>query len=164
MTLTIRSETVADVPSIRALIELAFAGAPHRSGREAAIVEALREARQLTLSLVAEEGGIAGHVAVSPVSVAGVEGWFGLGPVSVAPEAQRHGIGAALIGAALARLRDQGAGGCVVLGDPGYYARFGFEVVPGLRLDGVPPAYFMALRFHGALPHGAVVYHPAFDG
>lgn len=164
MTLTIRAETVTDAPAIRALTEAAFADAPHRSGQEAAIVEALRDAGKLTLSLVAEEGGIVGHVAVSPVSVAGAEGWFGLGPVSVAPEMQGRGIGAALIGAALARLQDQGAGGCVVLGDPGYYARFGFAAVPGLRLDGVPPVYFTALRFRGALPQGAVVYHPAFGG
>ena len=51
-----------------------------------------------------------------------------------------------------------------MLGDPGYYARFGFTVTPGLTYPGVLPEYFMALRWDGAPPQGEVAYHPAFTG
>ena len=165
-TFEIRPETAADGGAIRALTEAAFEGAPHSSGTEAAIVDALRAAGQLTLSLVAESGGaVVGHAAISPVTIGeGAGGWFGLGPVSVRPDRQGRGIGAALVGEALARVERLGAAGCVVLGDPGYYQRFGFAVVPGLRFEGVPPEYFMAQAFRGELPRGAVTYHAAFYG
>ncbi|MRX50708.1 GNAT family N-acetyltransferase [Paracoccus sp. S-4012] len=165
-----RPETAEDREVIAALIEAAFAGAAHASGREAEIVAGLRRAGGLTLSLVAEDqGAVVGHVAFSPVSIAGeggaaaADGWFGLGPVAVRPDRQRGGVGTGLIHAGLARLRDAGARGCVVLGDPAYYRRFGFAPDPALRLDGVPPEYFMRLVLAGPLPAGRVTYHPAFD-
>lgn len=128
-------------------------------------MEALREAGALTVSLVAvEEGGIVGHAAFSPVTVGGAPGkWFGLGPVSVRPDRQRRGIGGALIRARLERLRDVGAEGCVVLGDPAYYGRFGFRSDPGLRYRDIPGELFQKLAFVDAEAQGAVEYHPAFD-
>ena len=54
------------------------------------------------------------------------------------------------------------AQGCVLLGDPAFYGRFGFVVRPGLVLPGVPPEYFQAVSFHGAWPVGEVRYHAAF--
>jgi predicted N-acetyltransferase YhbS len=63
---------------------------------------------------------------------------------------------------ALAELRTLGAAGCVVLGDPGYYSRFGFKAEPSLLLPGVPAEYFQALAFNGSLPSGTVSYHDAF--
>lgn len=160
----IRPETMADAAAIAALTTAAFATAPHASGTEAAIVAALRDAGALSLSLVAGEGGrITGHVAFSPVTIDGRAcGWFGLGPVSVAPDRQGQGIGAALIRDGLARLAAMGAKGCVLLGDPGYYRRFGFEADPGLRLPEVPPQYFLRLVLAGAPPAGIVAYHPGF--
>lgn len=83
--------------------------------------------------------------------------------MSVAPARQRKGIGDALIRAGLARLEQQGAQGCVVLGDPRYYRRFGFVADPALRYAEVPPEYFQRLAFSGAAPAGVVTYHPAFD-
>jgi putative acetyltransferase len=161
----IRPEQPDDIPAIAALTTLAFAQAPHSSGTEAAIIAGLRDAGALTLSLVAvEAAGLLGHVAFSPVSIGGVaSGWYGLGPVSVRPGRQRSGIGSALIREGLQRLRAMGAGGCVLLGDPAYYTRFGFATDPALTLADVPPAYFMALSFGGPTPAGAVRYHPAFD-
>lgn len=161
---TIRSERSADHAAIDAVIASAFHGAVHASGAEGAIVGALRGAGQLTLSLVADEAGqVVGHVAVSPVTVDGaLRGWYGLGPVAVAPPAQRRGIGRMLVERALDGLRERGAAGCVVLGDPAYYARFGFVPALSLVLPGVPPAYFQALAFDGAIASGEVAYHPAF--
>ncbi len=105
-----------------------------------------------------------GHVALSPVSVSdGSTHWFGVGPISVLPEHQRRGIGSVLMMAALAALRQHGAQGCVLLGDPGYYGRFGFRATPDLLLPGVPPEYFQALHVGTTTPHGIVTYHPAFE-
>jgi putative acetyltransferase len=105
-----------------------------------------------------------GHAAFSPVAIEGGAGaWFGLGPVSVRPDVQRRGIGQALIRRGLDRLREARTGGCVVLGDPHYYGRFGFEHDPQLSYGDVPPPYFQMLSFGGARPTGPVTYHPAFD-
>lgn len=166
MTPLIRPEAPADAVAIGRVTDAAFASAPHASGTEAAIVDALRAAGTLTLSLVAEdEGAVVGHVAFSPVTVAGADvGWFGLGPVSVLPARQGHGIGAALIRDGIARLAARGAAGCVLLGDPGYYRRFGFANDPGLRFDGAPAEYFLARAFTRPAPEGAVTYQPAFYG
>lgn len=88
--------------------------------------------------------------------------WFGLGPVAVLPDCQGKGIGAALVEHGLSALRKRRAAGCVVLGEPAYYGRFGFRAQEGLYYPGPPPDYFMALVFHGALPLGVVAYDPAF--
>ncbi|GFE74188.1 GCN5 family N-acetyltransferase [Novosphingobium sp. TCA1] len=143
----------------------AFLGAEHASGTEGAIVDALRDSGALTISLVAEsDDAIVGHVAFSPITIDGAEiGWFGLGPVAVAPDLQRGGIGARLIEAGLARLREMGAQGCVVLGDPTYYARFGFVSDPALAYPGVPAEYFQRLVMTGAAPAGTVAYHQGFN-
>lgn len=82
---------------------------------------------------------------------------------SVLPGRQGQGIGSRLMKAALAELRNQGAAGCVVLGDPGYYGRFGFNTCAGLELPGVPQEYFQALSFGADLLTGTVQYHESFD-
>lgn len=160
----IRPERPEDADAIRAVTQAAFAGASHSSGTEAAIVDALRAAGALTVSLVAlQNGAVAGHVAFSPVTIDGKAGaWFGLGPVSVRPDRQRAGVGRALIGQGLDRLKRMGAEGCVVLGDPGYYGRFGFQSDRALRYADVPPEYFQRLVFAGPAPRGEVAYHPGF--
>src|SRR5690606_18120735 len=110
-----------------------------------------------------DEGEIIGHVAISPVTLSGGEDrWYGLGPISVAPQRQGHDGGSLLMDRGLAELRRRSAAGCVVLGDPGYYARFGFTVEPSLVLPGIPPEYFQAIAFTGPVPAGTVTYHEAF--
>jgi putative acetyltransferase len=161
----IRHETPRDIPEIEAVTISAFLNAPHTSHTEHFIVSALRRAGELTISLVADlDGKVIGHVAVSPVSVSdGAAAWFGLGPVSVAPEHQRRGVGSRLVREALRILRERGAAGCVLLGEPGYYSRFGFRVHPNLTLPDVPPEYFLAISFISSRPHGTVSYHEAFN-
>lgn len=164
MSLLIRKEAPADAAAIEAITAAAFRNAPHSSHTEHFIVRALREAGQLSVSLVADDDGIVvGHVAVSPVTISdGTVGWYGLGPVSVAPDRQGRGIGARLVEHALSELRRTGASGCAVLGEPGYYSRFGFIAEPSLTLPGVPPEYFQAVTFAGPLPTGEVSYHESF--
>ena len=161
----IRAERPEDAEAIRQVTAAAFAPMPYSAGTEPRIVDALRDAGALTLSLVAErEGRVVGHIAFSPVLIDGqASGWYGLGPVSVAPALQRQGIGDALIREGLQRLKDLGAGGCVLLGDPGYYARFGFETDPRLTYAGGPAEDFQRLTLREPQPTGDVSYHPAFD-
>lgn len=165
MKLTIRSERPADLPTIETVTACAFLNAPHSHHAEQHIVNALRRAGALTISLVAEaEASLIGHVAISPVSISdGASGWFGLGPVSVLPQYQRRSVGSQLTRAALQILRERGASGCVVLGEPEYYGRFGFRADPNLALAGVPAQYFQALPFDSSRPRGIVTYHDAFD-
>ena len=161
----IRYERPADAQIIRHVTEAAFAVAEHSDGTEGAIVDALRAADALTVSLVATIGGeVVGHVAFSPVTIEGRDvGWFGLGPVSVRPDLHGRGIGTALIREGLERLSAAGARGCVVLGDPAYYRRFGFEQDAGIRFEGVPAEYFMRLSLDGSLASGSVAYHAGFS-
>jgi putative acetyltransferase len=165
MKIEIADETAADVAAIHAVTIAAFLHAPHTSHTEQFIVDALRRAGQLIVSLIAKiDGTVVGHVAISPVSISdGASGWYGLGPISVAPEYQRRGIGSRLMREALRVLREQGAAGCVLLGEPRYYNRFGFRVDPNLKLPGVPLEYFQALSFGACRPRGVVSYHAAFD-
>ena len=167
----IRPETPEEAPAIRRLVEAAFLDAPHASGREGALVDALRAAGALSLSLVAvemaddgEDWEIGGHIGFSPIRVNGAAGdWYGLAPLSVRAERRRAGWGAALVQEGLTRLRAMGAGGCVVLGDPAYYRRFGFARDPGLTYRGAPEEYFLALPFQPPTPQGEVRWHAAFD-
>jgi putative acetyltransferase len=165
MTPRIRKEVPTDIAAIAAVTQAAFEHAPHTRHTEQFIVNALRNAGQLTLSLVAEiDGAVIGHIAISPVTVSdGASGWFGLGPLSVSPQHQGRGIGSQLMHEALRLLRERGAAGCVLLGDPAYYRRFGFKPEAHLVLPEVPPEYFQALLFQSALPHGIVTYHDAFN-
>ncbi|MDE2183731.1 MAG: N-acetyltransferase [Alphaproteobacteria bacterium] len=161
----IRDQQAGDRTAIRDVVQAAFATAEHRSGTEGAIVDALRAAAMLTVSLVVDEDGeLLGHIAFSPVRIDGRDGgWYGLGPLSVRPDRHKQGIGAALVAEGIARLRALGAQGCVVLGDPGYYGRFGFVQDAGLRLAGVPPQHFLRLMIAGEPARGMVAYHAAFD-
>ncbi|GAC1041886.1 GNAT family N-acetyltransferase [Rhizobium sp. No.120] len=162
----IRPEQPGDAEAIRRTTKMAFASMEHSSQTEAQIVDALRSAEALTISLVAiEDGDVVGHIAFSPVTIDGKDvGWYGLGPLSVTPDCQRHGIGGALVREGLLRLANMDAKGCVVLGDPDYYKRFGFDNDPDLVLDGVPAEYFMRLVLKGAtVPYGRVEYHEGFN-
>ena len=165
MHVQIRSETPEDVDGIQALTACAFLNAPHTSHTEHHIVAALRRAGKLSVSLVAAANGtLIGHVAISPVSISdGASGWFGLGPISVLPQYQRQGIGSRLMREALRTLSERGATGCVVLGEPEYYGRFGFRSDPHLVLPGVPPQYFLALALASSKPRGTVDYHEGFQ-
>lgn len=164
MSVTIRSELQPDVAAIDALIFSAFLHAPHSNYREQCIVKALRKAKHLSVSLVAEEkGDIIGHVAVSSVSISdGTQQWYGLGPISFVREWQRQGVGSALMEQALTELRNLSAAGCVVMGELQYYSGFDFKADPELVLPNVPPEYFQAISFGARAPAGRVAYHKAF--
>lgn len=164
MNALIRAERAGDPDAIRTVVSAAFEGNPHSDGSEPGIVDRLRQASDLAVSLVAEDcGTIVGHVAISPVIISdGSVRWFGLGPVAVAPARQRQGIGTGLVARGLELLRQNGAGGCVVLGDPEFYSRFGFRHDARLSFPGPPSEFFQALPLAGATATGTVSYAPAF--
>lgn len=170
MNIYIRPETTADIPHITAITEAAFLTEAHSSHTEQFIVNALRKAGALSLSLVAEQAGAArehelvGHIAASPVQIAdSIGNWYGLAPLSVRPDKQQQGIGSLLVRQLLQELKALGADGCVVLGDPHYYGRFGFKAQEGLYYPGVPADYMQALAFDGKIVAGEVTYHQAFN-
>lgn len=162
--LTIRPETDADHAQIAVVTNAAFVEVEHSDGSEVQIVDKLRQDGDLALSLVAEDGErIVGHVAVSPVTISdGSEDWYGLGPISVLPVHQREGVGLRLMQRAIADMRAAGARGIVLLGEPAYYRRFGFEHDPQLVYPGPPAEYFQRLVLEGEAPSGTVSYAPAF--
>lgn len=164
-TLLIRDEKDTDYAAISDVTVAAFESMEISNHTEQFIVEALRAANALTLSLVAElDGRIVGHIAFSPVTLSdGTTGWYGLGPVSVHPDVQRRGIGKALIQEGLTRLKNLGAKGCCLVGHPEYYRQFGFENADGLELENVPPEVFFVLSLDGNIPRGQVVFHEGFS-
>jgi putative acetyltransferase len=94
------------------------------------------------------DGKVVGHVAFSPIKINGHDcQWFVLGPVGVLSDHQRRGIGQKLIREGLKAIRSLSAEGCVLVGDPAYYSRFGFTHNPALVLEGVPPRILCAFRW-----------------
>jgi len=165
MSLIIRSECPADENNIREVTRWSFSLQPYSNHNEHCIVDALRKASALSLSLVAErECLIIGHAAFSPVSISdGSSGWYGLGPLSVLPEFQNQGTGRVLIERGLDLLRADGAHGCVVFGNPAFYGRFGFINHSNLLLEDVSKEFFLAVSFGGTSAQGKVTYHAAFS-
>jgi putative acetyltransferase len=160
----IRNETHDDISAITEVTIAAFKTLKISNHTEQFIIEALRAAKALIVSLVAEmDGRMIGHIAFSPITISdGTPNWYGLGPVSVLPEHQRKGIGKALIKEGLARLKDINAQGCCLVGHPDYYRKFGFTNVFGLKHEGVPQDVFFALSFDGHIPQGSVAFHKGF--
>jgi len=165
MNIIIRNESESDVETISVITKAAFENLPVSNHMEQFIIDALRNANALTISLVAEmDKKVVGHIAFSPVTISnGSPDWYGLGPISVLPELQKQGIGKSLMREGLSLLRSLGAKGCVLVGDPGYYERFGFKSLPDLLVDGVPPQYVLALPFEEREAHGTGVFHEAFN-
>ena len=170
MNATIRAEAPRDIEAIHRVNVAAFG-----QEEEARLVDALRDAGVLTVSLVAiADGAVVGHIAFSPVTVTRADGssreGIGLAPMAVRPDAQRRGVGARMITEGLARLRAAGHRFCVVLGHPEYYPGFGFAPASryGLRWEHpCPDEAFMALALtpdglDGV--EGVVRYHAAFEG
>jgi putative acetyltransferase len=161
----IRPERPDDDAAIDRLTTAAFEPQWFSDGSEAPIIRALRASGDLTLSLVAEDDGdVIGHAAFSPVTIDGShDGWFGLGPIAVRLDRRRQGIGRALVAEGLRRLRERGARGCALIGDPAIYGRLGFAsdgLLSHLDLD---RAVVQRVVLAGPAPRGELRFAPAFD-
>lgn len=158
----IRNEIDSDAPAIRRVVTEAMKLLPQSTGTEAAIVDRLRANNALSLSLVVEDGGeVVGYLAASNARIGSVSGWGLIGPLAVLPMRHSEGIGSALMADAINRLRAN-CNGAALVGDPGYYGRFGFRAFPKLRVGGCPPEFVQALPFDGREPEGELFHHPAF--
>lgn len=163
----IREETGSDAPAIRSVEQLAFG-----EEDEARVVEMLRASGSVVLSLVAVDAGrVVGHVLFSPVTVERSPAdsrWVALGPIGVLPDFQGRGIGSHLVREGLDVCRSRGFDGVVLLGAPGYYARFGFVPASDHGLScvyGGGPAFQAIELRQGELEQvsGLVRFAPEFD-
>ena len=161
----IRSETSADISAIAEVTVAAFKTLAISKQTEQFIIAALRVAKVLTVSLVAEvDGRVVGHIAFSPVTISDGHSEL-VWPrtcVGTAGMPAKRGIGSALIQEGISRLKDFGAQGCCLVGHPEYYRRFGFQNIPGLVHAGVPEEVFFAISFDGHIPQGIVEFHVGF--
>jgi putative acetyltransferase len=160
--LPLREARPEDLSGLLALLRAAFGGEV-----EAELVARLFALpADVALCLVAEDPP-AGMVLFSRMEVGG-EPALALAPLAVAPGRQRQGIGSALVREGLAQCRARALAPCVlVLGEPGYYGRFGFSAAPAAGVTGLPwsghPAFqALALR-PGFVPRGEARYAAAFD-
>lgn len=161
----IRNETTSDLDAITEVTIAAFKTLAVSNHTEQFIINSLRAADALTISLVVEiDRRIVGHIAFSPVTISdGSKGWYGLGPVSVLPEYQKQDIGKILINKGLSMLKESNSQGCVLVGYPAYYTRFGFRNTPDLVYEGIPQEFFLVLPFTENIPQGIVVFHEEFS-
>lgn len=165
--LAIRAEAPGDHARVAEIVAAAF-----DSDGEATLVAELRTSARPRLSLVAEfDGEVVGHVFFSPVRIEGAEGAppvAGLAPLAVAPERQRLGVGSALVRVGLEACEPIGWQAVFLLGDPAYYARFGFTLAAPHGLHYENEFFDSAFQYReltrGALSDctGYVRYHEAF--
>ena len=118
----IRQEKNTDIEAITQVTIAAYENHPISRQTEHFIINALRSAGALALSLVAEiDEKIVGHIAFSPIAISDRKtSWYGLGPVSVLPDHQKQGIGKALVNEGLSLLKGMNAQGCALVGPPEY--------------------------------------------
>jgi len=146
----IRVEIPIDAPGIDALLRRSFDGEG-----EARLIHDLREDGMLTLGVVAtdDEGQVIGYAAFSPVAIDGEDRqWVGMAPVAVAEDYRGQGIARQLVYEGLDSLNEFGYAAVVVLGDPAFYERLGFE--PASRYD---------LRCHWPGTETSFQVHPLAD-
>ncbi|WIY05949.1 N-acetyltransferase [Amycolatopsis mongoliensis] len=168
----IRRETPADRSTVYAIHSEAFRREPGVTPIEAPLVDELRADGDLleALSLVAVRGGeVVGHVCCSRARIGeDTTSAVGLGPLGVLPAHQASGVGSALVHAVLGAADALGYGLVVLLGNPAYYARFGFVTASTLSITAPDPAWsknFQARTLTGYKPTqaGAFEYAPAFS-
>ncbi len=141
MNTIIEPESPRDEDQIHRLTCAAF-----KQNDEADLITRLRKGGHIAFSLVARRGvgELAGHILLSRLVTP--EGFLALAPISVDPARQGQGIASALIKHAIEEAKNAGWLGIFVLGDPNFYARFGFTIEGAAKFQTpYPKDYFMAL-------------------
>ena len=148
--LSIAPETAADAREAEQLVLDAFG-----PGRFAKTAERLREDAHLAGGWIArQDGRLVGSVRLWSITVGGLDALF-LGPIAVASDIRRGGLGADLVGACVGEAQHLGVAGVLLVGDPPYFARFGFQAAPRVTLPGpADPARVLWLPIVSAPPEG----------
>jgi putative acetyltransferase len=154
----IRRETAGDIDEVREVVTAAFRVTPGVVPGESILVDELRTSPDWIPELSFVALGVTGHVVCTRARLGGRPA-LGLGPLSVHPDAQRRGVGKALVHAVLGAADALGEPIVVLLGDPGYYARFGFVLASELGIT--PPVPEWAPHFQ-ARP--LTTYEPTLRG
>lgn len=164
MDIRIRNEEAGDTDVIDTIVKEAFSHQSHHAHTQHLILAGLRREEALALSLVAvTDQTVVGNIAFTEVEISdGSPGWFGLALLVVAAGMQKKGVGSALVRDGLLKLRQRGAQGCVVLGEPAFFSRFGFKNNSDLMIEETPQENFLALAFADKGTAGVVSYHPLF--
>ncbi|ARV58958.1 GNAT family N-acetyltransferase [Nostocales cyanobacterium HT-58-2] len=143
-------ETDNQIEKIRQLITDAFG-----QTKEAALVETIRKSSNFIpeLSLVAQENeDVLGHILFSSIVIETSQETFpvlALAPLSVTPLRQRQGIGSKLVEVGLIRCRELNHSIVIIVGEPRYYNRFGFQKASQFGLHSslpIPDEVFMVLE------------------
>ena len=151
----VRDAVSRDDAAIYGIMRDAFGGEA-----EADLVRLLCEAGDSVASLVAEQGGdVVGHTMLSRMEAPFRA--LALAPVSVVPSSQGSGVGSALVHEAIRRGRTEGWEAIFVLGDPGYYGRFGFDAAAanGFASPYSGPHFMMLALGDGLLAAAGVLRH-----
>lgn len=168
MTVCIVQESLSDYQEVERLIENAFKTAPHSDGNEQLLVNKLRNSESFIpeLSLIAKANTqIVGYILLSKIQI-GKHTELALAPLSVLPEFQNQGIGKALIHKAHDIAKTLGFNCIVLLGDPKYYGKFGYQKARDFNIIApfdVPDEYYQVLFLTDKTGiGGTVIYDKAF--
>lgn len=163
--MTVRPERPEEFDAIYALVKTAFLTASHCDGDEQDYVDGLRKSEKYIpeLALVAEQdGALLGHIMLTSTEIEAQDTNTTypavlLSPLCVKSEYRKQGIGAALTVEALQRAKAMGHEIALLVGDPNYYARFGFKSASSFGLDNgdaIPEKYVMACELTEGALHG----------
>lgn len=166
--LSLKTETDDAIPNIRQVVTAAFARTS-----EAELVEAIRRSPNFIpeLSIVAaEDEELVGHILFSLIEIETIQQAvpaLALAPLAVTPTHQRQRIGTQLMQVGLSRCRELNHNIVVVLGDPHYYTRFGFQTAAKFGVQApfpVPDEVFMVLELKPDALRGVrgTVRYPAY--
>ena len=153
-----RPATQNDLESIVRLLDLAFAPSQFESRLVRALV---KNARLIHHWVLEGEDDLYAYVCYSRAYRAERPIGFHLAPVAVHPERHRKGLGSTIIRESLLQ-PPIAASAAFVVGEPSYYARFGFRSVQQPICPFDPSStHFMALRYEG-LDEFQIGYEPEF--
>ena len=145
--LSISAGTLNELPALEAVHRAAFP-----TDLEARLVRLLFRRGKAIVSLKAVvDDQTVGHVLFSPATCDivpsdrpggglslsdSLPSGLGLAPLAVIPAYQRQGVGSALVRAGIEACSQLGAAWIIVLGDPAFYSRFGFEAASRYAITG----------------------------